>query len=210
MFKYTVIFISLITASVVYADELQCFSFDPKYFTGSIEQVSADKTLPISDVALKEVYLLKLPKIQKHDFKNYVAIGVKMNGKIYINNDLDCALEKGVYYCRGLCDSGQVWLDKNSRLKFEFVGFGEGEYAPDEDYELPSLYPKDKKMWIKGKKVACPDAYKSGNYVCHKDYFCERSKVECETVGEKHFGLYPDESSARAALLRCWNEKQKK
>ncbi|AKF25372.1 hypothetical protein YH65_08210 [Sulfurovum lithotrophicum] len=197
---------------VLYAEELQCYSYDPQHFIASGESKSSVKSI-------EAVYVVKLPKIRKKNFQNYVGVAVKAAGKIYQNHHLDCEAEKGRYYCSGECDSGQVWLDKKNRLMLEFVNYsevrdyGNGLGGP---VTLLDLRPKDEKVWIEGKKIACPDEVKQGNYICYgsKDekqyYSCERSISSCQSNGKKHFGKYPDESSTRAALMRCFSKKPKK
>ncbi len=216
------IFLTGMFVEIVYADDLQCLRYDPKYFVASNKWVPLGEKFSSEHLIkpIEAVYLLKLPKLEKHDFYNYVGVVVKAAGKTYQNHHLHCEPEKGGYYCRGECDSGQLWLDQKMRLKFEFVDYSEmvvpSDGKPGGPVTLLDLRPKDKKQWIEGKKVVCPEEIKQGNHVCYDKkekgqyFFCKRSQESCESIGEKHFGFYSDESSTRAALMRCHMSKPKK
>ncbi len=197
-----------LSASAV-ADELQCLRYDTEAFVASKRWIPPGKTLSPEDVAgpVEAVYLLKLPSLTKRNFYNMVSVVVKAGGKIYRNDYLECAWENGAYYCRGECDSGQVWLDRRNRMRLAFVSYSkEGREGPE---LLLELYPKVQNRWMKGVQVACPREMKQGSYVCYgkkekgKYFFCHRSREACDAAGEHRFGHYPDESAVRAALMRC-------
>jgi len=200
---------AVLTNIAVYADDLQCLRYAPEDFIASKRWIPPGKELSSKDIIgpIEEVYLLKLPSLKKQDFYNTVSIVVRVSGKVYRNDYLDCAWEKGAYYCRGECDSGQVWLDRSNRMRFEFVSYSkEGREGPE---LLLELYPKEQNRWIDGKEVACPKEIKQGNYVCYGKkekgtyFFCHRSRLSCKASGEHRFGYYHDESAVRAALMRC-------
>jgi hypothetical protein len=210
-----VLMIAVLT-STLYCDDLQCFRYDPKDFIASNKWVPLGEKFPSGNLikSIEDVYVLKLPKLKKKDFYNYIGVVVKADGKLYKNYYLDCEMEKGRYYCRGECDSGQVWLDHNNRMKFEFVAYSKDTMSGPE--LLLDLRPKDKDQWIKSKRVDCHKEIKQGNHICYgkkvegKYFGCERSRKSCESIGEEHFGHYRNESSVRAALMRCQLSTPKK
>ncbi len=215
MWKFPVLFLLGFLTFSVYAAELECLRYDSKHFIASTKWVPAGEVPPSDSLVslIEDVYLLKLPNLKKHNFYNHVGIIVKAAGKTYQNHYFDCEAEKGRYYCRGECDSGQVWLDHKMRLRFEFVSYSKETMSGPET--LLSLRPKDRKKWIEGKKVVCPEEVKQGKHVCYgkkekgQYFYCERSQESCESIGKKHFGLYLDESSTRDALMRCHSSKPK-
>jgi hypothetical protein len=216
MKKSIMLLMAIFLTGAAYADDLQCFRYNPKHFTASKQWVpSGEKSSPEYLIEpIEDVYVLKLPELKRGDFYNYIGVVVKAAGKLYRNYYLDCSLEKGKYYCRGECDSGQVWLDRTNRLRFEFVNYSKD--TMDGPVMLLDLRPKDSKQWIKGKKVVCPEEIKEGNYVCYgkkekgQYFYCERSRRACEISGKQHFGHYNNETSVRAALMRCLKSTPKK
>ena len=216
MKKSMIIVMIALLSGLVYGDDLQCFRYEPKDFLASDKWVPLKEKFSSENLIepIEDVYVLKLPKLKKKDFYNYIAVVVKAAGKLYTNYYLNCEPEKGRYYCRGEDDSGQVWLDQKNRMKFEFVTYSKDTKSGP--VSLLDLRPKNTRQWIEGKNVACPQTIKQGNHVCYgkkekgEYFFCKRSRETCESIGKQHFGSYRNESAMRAALMRCHMSKPKK
>jgi hypothetical protein len=210
MRRSIIFFIAVFTGmGTVSADDLQCLRYTPEAFVASDRWVPPGEAFHSTGTifSVESVYVIKLPVSKQKNLSNTIGIVVKADGNIYRKYNLDCTWEKGTYYCRGECDTGQVWLDTENRLRFTFVTYSkEGEEGPQ---VLLELRPKDTERWIKGRKIPCPEEVREGNYVCYgkkekgKYLFCQRSRLSCQTKEMQHFGYYPDESSVRAALMRC-------
>ncbi len=62
------IFLTGMFVEIVYADDLQCLRYDPKYFVASNKWVPLGEKFSSEHLIkpIEAVYLLKLPKLEKH------------------------------------------------------------------------------------------------------------------------------------------------
>lgn len=165
-----------------------------------------DEMKPIEEV------LIWVKKHQKRASKNdkLIALAVKVNGKVYRHNFIECHKKSGMYACSGEDDSGQLQMKNGMQLHLETLDFVV-DYSDEPRAELV-LKQREGAKWLKSKKITCPTYVVEGLNVCYDKKTadagihyegCKRSHQSCAKIGKRHFGSYRNDSDAESAYYRC-------
>ncbi len=213
MHFFTLIWIISIMLSFLEADGLKCWRYDASQLIAwSADTIPGEKHLLQDEVKpIEWVYMTAVGEVAE---RKDIALAAKVSGRIYRHNYIDCHKKEYGFACGGECDSGQLQLDKQMRLRLKWLDFTKEVKYEGMITEL-ELESRDKKIWLKATEVSCPKSILEGSYVCYnkrkgKEYRgCIRSTQACKNTDKKHFGRYSDESSTRDALWRCQSSKPK-
>ena len=203
------IIMMVLSLNILYATPKRvCWQYDPAQF------IAWNSTAEIHSVK-DEMKDIKGVYIWKKKNKKEIVFVAKVAEKVY-RHPFISMYEKGkISKYGGECDSGQLQLDKNMNLHLEFLYF----MLDEESYEGPKaelvLNQRDTNATLNATQGVCPEYVVEGLHVCYSKKVdnryegCVRSKVACEKIEKRHFGLYPNEASAEGAYWRCIRSEPK-
>jgi len=214
-------YVTLVAFCTLNAAEVKkCVEYNPKEFLLEQYIYSADKKRGerASLEKLKIYYFYKDGKLTQATLE-YTA-----NGHRFFNPYIYCDkyLGRTLYSCSFECDGGTFDVDKNHAIRLERLAIYQDD-ANTENGGVKELLRKDKKSFINGKDIKCPQDipqgievdkkyYKDtpkGLFVCydwrHKGKYkgCFRSQKSCKTLHRQHFGKYLSQSESKEAFERC-------
>jgi len=198
------VIVLLFLVGIIWAKDTRlCYSYDVSKIEATYASSEADITFPIVPKSLTMV--------TAESSEVLLLAAVDQNGTVYRQYYFLCQKKGDGTKCGVDCDGGYFSFDKTMRLTYLGMRF------EDKRDNTLDVFSKKGVKSLAPTKVKCPLAIDIRRDVCYEEKEengnykgCYLSASSCKSVNSKHFGEYPNDSSAYNALLRCKSSKPRK